>query len=154
MGRRGKSSLPSSSSGRPQARQIQISSKTGQLHPFPQKKSSTGGPSTQGEVREGFPPALLPPTHHQLLRMRSRVSGLPLRVGTRCALTWFPANPSCLCTFTRQSLFRDTFSQTPSLPQRLLQSLERQRLWGRTWGLGTELWSAWAAPARSSKGEV
>lgn len=149
MGRRGKSALPSS--GRPQAYQISCKAWATSSLPTQEKRDKR---YTQGEGQGGISPST--PSSHPSPAGEDEEQGqwaFPESGGTLLS-PGSPPTPLVCAHSPNSKCCRDTFSQTPCLPRRLLQSLVRQRLWGRTGGLGTELWSAWAAPARSSKGEV
>lgn len=109
--------------------------------------------TTKERVREGLPPPLFPPTHHHqlwLARTRSRVSGLSLKAGAGDTMLspGSPPNPIHLSLHVHQTV---TASETrspklPPLTASCMQRLVRHRLWRRTGGLGTELWSAWEDP--------
>lgn len=84
------------SSGRPQAYQTQISHKAWATSSLPtQEKLHTR--STQREGQGGISPCTPSSHHHQLVRTRSRASGLPLRVGGTLRSHLVPRQPrSCV----------------------------------------------------------
>lgn len=122
------------------------STKSGQPHPF--SHVYTGKADHQGEGQGGIAPlcSFLPPTTS--CGWQGQGAGLACLETPRSPLD----NPQPQCTLPRHRFKRQRSPKQPPLTASCVQSLVRQRLWRRSGGLGTQLWSAWEAPRTQQQG--